>query len=109
MYSLELREVTKNYPGGVEALRGISLTVDPGEVFGLLGPNGAGKTTALKMLAGLTRPTSGNAWVAGIPVEAGPAYRQAVGFSRLYLVRRRAPRSWPASRCTTSRKKFADR
>ena len=51
-----------------------------GSIYGFLGPNGAGKTTALKMLAGLTRPTRGTAAVAGIPVEAGPAYRQAVGY-----------------------------
>jgi ABC-2 type transport system ATP-binding protein len=71
--------LTKHYPG-VRALDGLTLEVPAGSIYGFLGPNGAGKTTALKMLAGLTRPTSGNAWVAGIPVEAGPVYRQAVGY-----------------------------
>jgi ABC-2 type transport system ATP-binding protein len=71
--------LTKRYPG-VLALDGLTLEVPTGSIYGFLGPNGAGKTTALKMLAGLTRPTSGNAWVAGIPVEAGPVYRQAVGY-----------------------------
>jgi ABC-2 type transport system ATP-binding protein len=71
--------LTKRYPG-VLALDGLTLEVPAGSIYGFLGPNGAGKTTALKMLAGLTRPTSGNAWVSGIPVEAGPAYRQAVGY-----------------------------
>ena len=71
--------LTKHYPG-VKALDDLSIEVPTGSIYGFLGPNGAGKTTALKMLAGLTRPTKGTAAVAGIPVEAGPAYRQAVGF-----------------------------
>ena len=71
--------LTKHFPG-VQALTDLTLEVPTGSIYGFLGPNGAGKTTALKMLAGLTRPTSGTASVAGIPVEAGPAYRQAVGY-----------------------------
>jgi ABC-2 type transport system ATP-binding protein len=71
--------LTKHYPG-VQALTDLTLEVPAGSIYGFLGPNGAGKTTALKMLAGLTRPTSGSATVAGIPVEAGPAYRQQVGY-----------------------------
>lgn len=71
--------LTKHYPG-VQALSDLDLEVPAGSIYGFLGPNGAGKTTALKLLAGLTRPTKGTAAVAGIPVEAGPAYRQAVGY-----------------------------
>jgi ABC-2 type transport system ATP-binding protein len=71
--------LTKHFPG-VQALTDLTLEVPAGSIYGFLGPNGAGKTTALKLLAGLTRPTSGSAAVAGIPVEAGPAYRQAVGY-----------------------------
>ena len=71
--------LTKHYPG-VQALTDLTLEVPAGSIYGFLGPNGAGKTTALKMLAGLTRPTRGTAAVAGIPVEAGPVYRQAVGY-----------------------------
>ncbi|HEX2844107.1 MAG TPA: ABC transporter ATP-binding protein [Candidatus Limnocylindria bacterium] len=71
--------LTKHYPG-VQALTDLTLEVPAGSIYGFLGPNGAGKTTALKMLAGLTRPTRGTAAVAGIPVEAGPAYRRAVGY-----------------------------
>jgi ABC-2 type transport system ATP-binding protein len=71
--------LTKHFPG-VQALTDLTLEVPAGSIYGFLGPNGAGKTTALRMLAGLTRPTSGSATVAGIPIEAGPAYRQVVGY-----------------------------
>jgi ABC-2 type transport system ATP-binding protein len=56
--------LTKRY-GTVEALRGLTLDVERGEVFGLLGPNGSGKTTTLRLLLGLLRPTAGRALVAG--------------------------------------------
>jgi ABC-2 type transport system ATP-binding protein len=59
------RDLTKRFAGGVLAVQGLDLTVGRGEVYGLLGPNGAGKTTTLRMLAGLVRPTSGHAIVAG--------------------------------------------
>jgi ABC-2 type transport system ATP-binding protein len=57
----------------VVALEGLDLTVEAGTVFGFLGPNGAGKTTTLRLLAGLARPSSGRAWLAGEP--AGPESR----------------------------------
>jgi ABC-2 type transport system ATP-binding protein len=50
------------------ALAGLTMTVPRGEIFGFLGPNGAGKTTAVKLLVGLTRPTSGEAWLLGAPL-----------------------------------------
>jgi ABC-2 type transport system ATP-binding protein len=56
--------VTKNY-GPVEALRGIDLTIHPGELVALLGANGAGKTTAVRALLGLAKPTSGEVRVFG--------------------------------------------
>ncbi|MFC9620420.1 ABC transporter ATP-binding protein [Streptomyces sp. NPDC056930] len=67
--------------GPVEAVRGIDLTVAPGEVLGFLGPNGAGKTTTLRMLTTLLPPTGGAATVAGCDLAADPVgVRRAVGY-----------------------------
>ena len=51
--------------GPVEAVRGVDVVVEPGEIVGFLGPNGAGKTTTLRMLTTLLRPTAGTATVVG--------------------------------------------
>lgn len=59
-----IRDLTKVY-GEVTALDHLSLALDPGQILGLIGPNGAGKTTAIKILVGLTRPTSGTAHING--------------------------------------------
>src|SRR5438552_6406408 len=69
---IEVDHLTKVYPGGVEAVRGISFTVEPGEVFGLLGPNGAGKSTTIGMLTTTVMPTSGSARLAGHDVATDP-------------------------------------
>ena len=67
--------------GDVQAVRGISFAVCPGEVFGLLGPNGAGKTTTIRVLTTLLRPTAGRAEVACHDVvREGLAVRQAIGY-----------------------------
>jgi ABC-2 type transport system ATP-binding protein len=60
----EVRDLVKNY-GAVEAVRGLSFTIDTGECFGLLGPNGAGKTTTIEILEGLLLPTAGEVTVLG--------------------------------------------
>ncbi|HML16389.1 MAG TPA: ATP-binding cassette domain-containing protein, partial [Bryobacteraceae bacterium] len=62
--AIALDSASKRY-GRIEALRSVSLSIEPGEVFGLLGPNGAGKTTLIRLLTGSTRATSGSVRVSG--------------------------------------------
>ena len=67
--------------GALTAVDGLDLKVGRGELFGFLGPNGAGKTTTIKMLAGLLRPTSGTARVAGHDVQREPeAAKARIGY-----------------------------
>jgi ABC-2 type transport system ATP-binding protein len=67
---LTINDLTKNF-GAVSALRGVSFSVAPGEIFGYLGPNGAGKTTTLRIILGLARATSGRVLLFGRePVDA---------------------------------------
>jgi ABC-2 type transport system ATP-binding protein len=76
---VEVRGLVKTY-GKVEAVRGIDLTVRPGEVFGFLGPNGAGKSTTISILCTLVRPSGGQARVAGVDVTRDPgAVRSRIG------------------------------
>src|SRR5919112_4234876 len=63
--ALEVTDLVKRYPTGVEALRGVSLEIEAGEFFGLLGPNGAGKSTLSHCTTGLAQPTSGSIRVFG--------------------------------------------
>jgi ABC-2 type transport system ATP-binding protein len=70
--AISVERLTKTYAGGVEAVRGIDFTVEPGEVFGLLGPNGAGKSTTIGMLTTTVRPTSGRAVLGGFDVQREP-------------------------------------
>ena len=62
---LELRDVVKRYPGGVDALAGVSLRVDAGELLAIVGPSGSGKSTLLQIMGTLDRPTSGSVHVEG--------------------------------------------
>ena len=71
MPAIEARHLAKRY-GAVDALRGVDLTIEPGEFFGLFGPNGAGKTTMLRILTGQLRPTSGQARVLDVDVVEEP-------------------------------------
>jgi ABC-2 type transport system ATP-binding protein len=76
--ALEVRDLRKRF-GAIEALRGVSFAVEPGEVFGYLGPNGAGKTTTLRVVLGLARASSGSATIFGRPA-AMPRSRDDIGF-----------------------------
>src|SRR6266550_7701237 len=69
---VQVNDLRKRY-GDIEAVRGISFFVEPGEVFGLLGPNGAGKTTTVEILEGLRRADGGSATVAGVDVFRDPS------------------------------------
>jgi branched-chain amino acid transport system ATP-binding protein len=70
---LEVRDLRVSY-GHVEAVRGVSLSVDEGRIVTLIGPNGAGKTSLLSALAGLVRPAGGTVRLAGRDVTAVPAH-----------------------------------
>ena len=71
--------------GTLQAVAGVDLQIDAGEIVGLLGPNGSGKTTLIRMLSTLLRPTSGRAWVAGIDVQADPGrVRRHIGLTGQY-------------------------
>jgi branched-chain amino acid transport system ATP-binding protein len=75
--ALVVDNLRKTYGNGVEALKGISLTVQPGDFFALLGPNGAGKSTLLKVMSGRMRPTSGEVLIGDTPVGKAPAEKLA--------------------------------
>ena len=68
---LEIDNLSKSF-GGFRAVDGVSLAVEPGEIFGFLGPNGAGKTTTIKMIAGLLRPDDGVIRINGHDLAAAP-------------------------------------
>jgi ABC-type multidrug transport system ATPase subunit len=69
--AVALRGLSRRF-GDVQAVRALSFEVAPGELFGIVGPDGAGKTTTLRMLAGVMRPTEGDAWVRGVSVARNP-------------------------------------
>src|SRR4051794_3072270 len=81
--AVEAKELVKHYKsraGDVEAVRGVDLRIETGEIFGFLGPNGAGKSTTVRMLTTLLSITSGSAQVAGVDVGRDPdAARRKMG------------------------------
>ena len=79
---IECTNLRKTYDGKVEAVRGLSLSIEAGECFGLLGPNGAGKTTTIEILEGLLAPTSGEVRVFGQTWNDNPRQlREWIGIS----------------------------
>jgi ABC-2 type transport system ATP-binding protein len=62
---IEVSGLTKRYASGFEALKGVDLAIEEGEIFALLGPNGAGKTTMISIICGIARPSGGSVTVAG--------------------------------------------
>ncbi|MBI3454224.1 MAG: ABC transporter ATP-binding protein [Candidatus Rokubacteria bacterium] len=77
---LRLEGLTKQF-GALTAVRSLSITVHPGEIYGLIGPNGSGKTTTVKMLTGLYRPTGGRIVVSGVDLQTEPERaKRALGY-----------------------------
>src|SRR4028119_1359402 len=74
---IEIHDLTKRY-GDFTAVDGLSLTAAAGAIFGFLGPNGAGKTTTIRIVAGLSLPTSGTVVVNGIDVLADPVRAKSI-------------------------------
>lgn len=77
--AIEIENVHKTFKGGVQALRGVSMRVDRGQIFGLLGPNGAGKSTLVKILMTVIRPSEITGELLGRPVGHMPTLRR-VGY-----------------------------
>jgi ABC-2 type transport system ATP-binding protein len=82
--AISIRDLRKTYPRSwasppFEALKGVSLTVDEGEVFGFIGPNGAGKSTTIKILTGLMSPSAGSAALFGVDATQADA-RRGLGY-----------------------------
>jgi branched-chain amino acid transport system ATP-binding protein len=84
MAMLEVRDVAVRF-GGVQALQGASLDVEPGAIVGLIGPNGAGKTTLFNIVSGLVRPDAGTVSFDGIDMtHLAPHRRAALGIGRSF-------------------------
>src|ERR1044072_2933473 len=78
--ALQIEDLAKRYPTGVETLRGVSRRIEAGQLFGLLGPNGAGKSTLIHCTTGLAQPTGGAISVFGHDAIGDyTEARQAVG------------------------------
>lgn len=73
---IRIKNLCKRY-GSFQALEDLSLSVEPGEIFGFLGPNGAGKTTTIRIMAGLLKPTSGTVEIAGHDIRVQPQEAKA--------------------------------
>jgi lipopolysaccharide export system ATP-binding protein len=74
---LSVSDLRKTYDGGFEALKGITLDIEEGEILALLGPNGAGKTTTFYSIVGFIRPTAGSIYLDGENITALPIHKRA--------------------------------
>jgi ABC-2 type transport system ATP-binding protein len=80
MFAIESKNLTKHYSGGkIKALTDFSVGVEEGKIFSLLGPNGAGKTTLVKLMLSIAKPTGGEGFIFGLPVN-DPASRKNIGY-----------------------------
>jgi ABC-2 type transport system ATP-binding protein len=87
---IEAQKLGKNF-GSVQAVKSVSFAVCKGEIFGFFGPNGAGKTTTIRLLCGLTKPTSGSATVYGHYImhdSTGVRRHLAITPERAFFMRR---------------------
>ena len=80
MEIIKIQNISKNYKE-IKALKNVSLTINEGELYGLLGVNGAGKTTLLKILSGLVKKTSGEAYVKGFSLDEMDEIKKIVDIS----------------------------
>ena len=78
MTGIEIRGLTRHFPGGKKALDGVDLDVAPGELLVLVGPSGSGKTTLLRLIAGLDQPTAGTIRVGGKDLAGVPPHKRNV-------------------------------
>lgn len=79
MSGISLQGVSKRYPGGVLAVKGVDLDIESGEFVTLVGPSGCGKTTTLRAIAGFETPTDGTVWIDGKDVTDMPPYERDTG------------------------------
>jgi len=80
METVRAQALTRRF-GDLVALDALTLAVEEGEIFGLVGPDGAGKTTSMRLLTGILEPSSGEAWVDGLPVQGqAEAIKERIGY-----------------------------
>ena len=80
---IKIKDLHKKFDKN-EALKGVSLELEGGQVAAIMGPNGSGKTTLLKCLLGLVKPTSGEIFVKGMHLNGDPEYRRSIGYMPQY-------------------------